>query len=100
MVGGVADHIHILATLSRTTTQSDWIKEIKRSSSIWLKPKCSGFAWQGGYGIFSVGASQIPTVKDYIANQEEHHRKGSFKEEFLALLQAHGIEWDERYIWD
>lgn len=99
-VGGVEDHVHILATLSRTVTQADWIKEIKRSTNLWLKPYCPDFAWQGGYGIFSVGSSQLGAVKEYIATQEEHHRKGSFKEEFLALLQAHGIEWDERYIWD
>lgn len=99
-VGGVEDHVHLLATMSRTITQADWIKELKRSSSVWLKPKLPEFAWQGGYGLFSVGASQIPSVKDYIANQEQHHRQGSFQEEFLALLEAHGVEWDERYIWD
>ena len=100
IVGGVEDHIHILATMSRTVSQADWIKELKRASNIWIKPRCPEFRWQGGYGIFSVGASQIPTVRDYIANQEEHHRKGSFQDEYLALLKAHGIEWDDRYVWD
>lgn len=99
-VGGVADHVHILSTLSRTITQADLIKELKRSSSVWLKLRIPEFSWQGGYGVFSVGASQIESVKKYISNQEEHHRQGSFQEEFLALLEAHGVEWDEKYVWD
>ncbi len=100
IVGGVEDHVHILAALSRTTSQAEWIKELKRSSSLWIKPRKPEFGWQGGYGIFSVGQSQIATVKEYIANQAEHHRKGSFQDEFLALLRAHGLEWDERCIWE
>lgn len=75
-------------------TQAEWIKELKRVSSLWMKENQPAFAWQGGYGVFSVGASQIPSVKEYIANQEEHHRKGSFQDEFLALLKAHDLEWD------
>ncbi len=99
-VGGVADHVHILSILSRTITQADYVKELKRASSIWIKPKVKEFAWQGGYGIFSVGHSQIPIVKGYILSQEAHHQTGTFQEEFLALLHAHDVEWDERYIWD
>lgn len=100
IVGGVEDHVHILASLSRTVTQADWIKELKQASSAWMKSKVPEFAWQSGYGVFSVGQRQIETVRAYIANQEEHHRKGGFQDEYRALLEAHGLEWDERYLWD
>ena len=78
-------------------------KEVKRSSSLWLKtksPALADFAWQSGYGIFSVGFSQIESVRDYIAGQEEHHRKVGFQDELRALLRRHEIEWDEKYVWD
>ncbi len=100
IVGGVEDHVHILSSLHRTVSQSDWMKEIKRSSSAWLKERIPHFSWQSGYGVFSVGQTQLDTTKRYIANQEEHHRTGSFQEEFRALLEAPSIEWDERYVWD
>lgn len=100
IVGGVEDHVHLLAALSRTITQAEYIKEVKRASSLWIKPRVPEFAWQGGYGIFAVGQSQIPSVKEYIANQEVHHQTGTFQEEFRALLLAHNLEWDERYLWD
>ena len=78
-------------------------KEVKRGSSIWLKTKTQelhDFAWQNGYGIFSIGFSQIETVRNYIAGQEEHHRKVSFQDEFRELLRRYEIEFDERYVWD
>lgn len=103
IVGGVADHVHILARHSRTVSQADWIKELKRVSSLWLKERDSSFArfaWQAGYGIFSVSASNLKLVQDYIAKQEEHHRKTTFQDEYRAFLQRHGLSWDEKYVWD
>src|SRR3974390_3121597 len=85
IVGGVADHVHLLAALARTITPAEMVKEIKRGSSLWLKeqePAMLDFAWQNGYGIFSVGFSQIEEVRQYIARQEEHHQKHSFQDEF------------------
>jgi REP element-mobilizing transposase RayT len=103
IVGGVEDHVHLLARFGRMITQADWIKELKRITSIWVKGKSekySEFAWQGGYGIFSVSVSNIDAVKQYIANQEEHYKKTSFQDELRALFTKHQLEWDERYVWD
>jgi REP element-mobilizing transposase RayT len=103
IVGGVEDHVHILSTLSRTVEAAEMIKEIKRGSSLWLKtkgPDLNDFTWQNGYGIFSVGFSQVPSARDYIAGQEEHHRKVSFQDEYRELLRRYEIEFDERYVWD
>lgn len=79
------------------------VKEVKRGSSVWIKTKgatMQDFAWQNGYGIFSIGFSQISVVRDYIAEQEAHHRKVSFQDEFRLLLKRYEIEFDERYVWD
>jgi putative transposase len=103
IVGGVEDHVHLLSTLSRTCTSADMVKELKRGSSIWLKTKgvdLQDFAWQSGYGIFSIGFSQIEAVKTYIATQDEHHKEVSFQDEFRSLLKRYQIEFDERYVWD
>jgi REP element-mobilizing transposase RayT len=103
IIGGVEDHIHILCALSRTCEAAAMVKEVKRGSSLWLKTKSPGladFAWQNGYGIFSIGFSQIESVRDYIAGQEEHHRKISFQDEFRQLLGRYAIDFDERYAWD
>ncbi len=101
-VGGVEDHVHILARLGRTITQAEWIKELKRASTVWLKsqPTVSEFSWQSGYGCFSVSVSNIDAVSAYIIQQEEHHKKLSFQGEFRALLRKHGETWDEKYLWD
>ena len=101
-MGGVADHVHILARLGRTVTQADWIKELKRASTLWLKtqPSVSEFSWQSGYGCFSVSVSNIDTVTAYIDNQQEHHKKQSFQDELRALLRKHGKTWDEKYLWE
>jgi putative transposase len=100
-VGGVADHVHVLFVLSKTMTLSKVVEELKKESSKWAKtaihPK---FYWQTGYGAFSVSASNEPAVGDYIANQERHHRRMTFQQEFREFLQKHGIEYDERYVWD
>jgi putative transposase len=103
IVGGVEDHVHVLCALSRTCQAAEMVKEVKRGSSVWLKtmgPEWSDFAWQNGYGVFSIGFSQIETVRNYIAGQEEHHRKVSFQEEFRELLRRYEVEFDERYVWD
>ena len=102
LVGGVEDHIHTLSTLSRTMAVAALVKEVKRGSSVWLKTKSAGladFAWQNGYGVFSIGFSQAG-VRHYIATQDEHHHKISFQDEFRELLKRYGIDFDERYIWD
>jgi REP element-mobilizing transposase RayT len=102
-VGGVEDHVHLLGCLGRTITQADWVKELKRASNVWLKEKHAAFdsfAWQAGYGAFSVSQSNIKTVTKYIDNQVEHHREMSYQDEFRALLKRHGLEWDEQYVWD
>jgi REP element-mobilizing transposase RayT len=103
LIGGVEDHVHILARFGRTITQAEWVKELKRVSNSWLKergPDFKDFEWQGGYADFSVSQSNLEQVKQYISDQEEHHRKIDFKGELLALLRKHEIEWDERYVWD
>jgi REP element-mobilizing transposase RayT len=87
IVGGVDDHVHLLSTLSRTCEVADLVKELKRGSSLWVKtkgPDLRDFAWQNGYGIFSIGFSQIEGVRNYIAGQEEHHRKVPFKTSSVA----------------
>ena len=79
------------------------LKEVKRGSSLWIKtksPSLESFAWQNGYGAFSIGFSQISAVRDYIANQEEHHRGISYQDEFRTLLARYEIQYDERYVWD
>lgn len=103
IVGGTADHVHLLGRMARTITQADWVKELKRVSSIWLKergPEWALFAWQSGYGCFSVSQSNVARVTEYIANQKAHHHTMGFQDEFRALLRKHNIEWDERYVWD
>ncbi len=102
-VGGVADHVHILCRLGRTTSVADLVKELKRDSSQWLKtkaPDLASFYWQNGYGAFSVSPGHVEALRAYIANQEEHHRTVSFQDEFRRLLTKYGLEWDERYVWD
>jgi len=103
IVGGVEDHVHMLLALARTCTAAEMVKEVKRGSSLWIKTRnvdLHGFAWQNGYGIFSIGFSQIESVRNYIARQEEHHGKISFQDEFRQLLKRYEIEFDERYVWD
>jgi putative transposase len=103
IIGGTADHVHILSLLSRKYAIKDVVEEVKTETSKWLKkqsPLLGDFHWQSGYGIFSVSESNIEQVKHYIANQEEHHRRMSFQEEFRLLCERHGIQIDERYVWD
>lgn len=102
IIGGHVDHVHLLTSLSRTLSQADFVKEVKRNSSLWSKEKwmVDGFAWQKGYGIFSVSESRMAEVKKYIANQEIHHHKVTFQDEFRRFLAKHNIPYDERYVWD
>ena len=100
LVGGVEDHVHILAALDRSISVADWIKELKRVSSMRIKSDVPQFAWQGGYGAFSVSLGELPMVRKYIEEQERHHQSTTFKDEFLRLLREHDIEWDARYVWD
>jgi putative transposase len=102
-VGGTGDHVHLAVRLSRTTTIAGLIEELKTSSSKWLKmqrPELRRFAWQRGYGAFSVGQNELEDLVTYIANQEEHHKVRTFQEEYLALLKKYGVQYDERYVWD
>jgi REP element-mobilizing transposase RayT len=103
VINGVADHVHILGRLRQDRAVSDVLRAIKANSSGWAHrefPALSTFAWQEGFAAFTVSQSQSMRVKAYIANQEEHHRRRSFQNEFIALLKAHGIEFDERYVFD
>ena len=89
--------------MSRETSAADLARVVKANSSRWLHetfPNMGYFAWQAGYGAFSVSYSQIDMVKAYIATQEDHRREATFQEEFRALLRAHDLEWDEQYVWD
>jgi putative transposase len=102
-VGSVEDHIHLLCRFGRSITISDYVRELKRESSKWLKSKSrtlAEFHWQNGYGSFSISPSHLKALTAYIDNQGEHHRTESFQEEFRRLLRKYGLEWDERYVWD
>jgi putative transposase len=100
-VGGTADHVHLLAGLKATHTLSTFVQDIKQTSSRWIHETIGvkNFAWQQGYGAFTVSESNRGAVKEYIAKQEEHHRTKSLQEEYLAFLQKHGVQYDERYLW-
>jgi REP element-mobilizing transposase RayT len=102
-VGGVADHVHIVTMLPRTLSQARLIEQIKKASSKWIKAldiRYRGFFWQGGYGAFSVSPSQLDAVLEYVNKQQEHHRTRTFQEEYRELLRKHGLDFDERYVWD
>ncbi len=102
-VGGYNDHIHICCLLSKKITPSKLTEEIKKQSSKWIKTKgvaYQKFYWQSGYGMFSVNPAEIDTVVKYIENQEEHHKKRTFQDEFLAFLKKYKVEYDARYLWE
>ena len=103
IVGGATDHVHLLANQSRTIALAEWIKELKRASSLWAKeknPQWELFQWQSGYGAFSVSQSQSVRVQNYINTQEEHHQRFSFQDEFRQLLEKHAVQYEEQYVWD
>ncbi len=100
-IGGVADHIHILLSLPSTLSVAHAIQLIKGGSSKWIHDsfrRLKKFEWQDGYGAFSIGASQVKAVTNYINNQKEHHRTRTFQEEFIEFLEHYGVEYDRRYI--
>ena len=102
-VGGMEDHVHILLSLPSTLSIAKALQLIKGGSSKWVHetfPDHRLFGWQEKYGAFSVSVSQLDRIIRYIRNQQEHHRKITFQEEFLALLKKHRVEYDERYLWD
>ena len=100
-IGGMSDHIHILVSLSPKQAISELVQEVKRASSLWIKEKrfvrCC-FAWQEGFGVFSYSRSQVDNVVKYIQNQEKHHEKRTFREEYVSFLQLFGIEYDDKYV--
>lgn len=101
-IGGTVDHVHLLLSLPPTCCVADALRDLKANSSRWIHetwPDRRAFAWQTGYGAFSVSESNREGVLRYIREQERHHRRLTFQEEFLALLKKHKIAYDERYIW-
>ena len=101
--GAVYDHIHVYASLPSTITVADFVNALKANSSAWIHQSFTGlrgFAWQEGYGGFSVSKSDEKRVMLYVNDQERHHKKRSFKDEFLSLLEEHAIDYDPRYLWD
>lgn len=100
-IGGVADDVHLLIGLRATARLSNVVRDVKAVSSRWVHDETGdrGFSWQEGYGAFSVSASQRELVRNYIAKQEEHHRKRTFQEEYVELLKRSGVEYDDRYLW-
>ena len=102
-VGGVCDHIHILTTLPKTMAVSDFVRTVKANSSKWisqLNDYYIPFCWQDGYGAFSVSPSLIEKTVNYIRNQEKHHQKTSFRDEYKTFLEHYGVEYDERYAFE
>ncbi|TVR52783.1 MAG: IS200/IS605 family transposase [Puniceicoccaceae bacterium] len=99
-IGGMADHVHMLIGLKPTHSLAGVVREVKKASSLWIAESQSipSFRWQEGYGAFTVSASAMAVVQDYIVRQEEHHRHRTFREEYVLLLQKAGIEFDERYL--
>ena len=101
IVNGTADHVHMLVRIRPALSAADLTRVVKTNSSRWVRAKRkSDFAWQAGYGVFSVSQSNVAAVSKYIADQEEHHRTRSFQQEFVAFLKKNKIAYDERYIWD
>lgn len=98
-IGGVEDHVHLLVGMTTTTAPADLVRELKKSSSSWAREHHdSSFSWQEGYGIFTVSWSHVPVVRQYIANQEEHHRKTGLDGEFAQLLERNGVQFDPQYL--
>jgi REP-associated tyrosine transposase len=102
IINGTNDHVHILCVMSKNISLAKLVEEIKRHSSRWIKTLdgyYSNFAWQGGYGGFSLSPSLHNKTKKYIKNQEEHHKKMTFHEEYLMFLKEYGIGYNENYLW-
>jgi putative transposase len=103
LIGGVADHVHLAVRLSRTIAIATLLDDVKASTSKWMKsqsPTLTAFAWQRGYGVFSVGPTDQDKLLAYINNQEEHHKAQSFQDEYRAFLKKYRVAYDEKYVWD
>jgi Transposase and inactivated derivatives len=102
IINGTENHLHILCLLSKNIALSDFLEDIKRNSSRWIKTKGANyldFAWQGGYAGYSVSQSKLETVRKYIENQKEHHKFQSFRDEYIQFLEEYGIDYNEDYLW-
>ena len=100
---GTSNHIHLLISLSKNIALSDLLRELKKASSYWIKTKDAkfkSFQWQAGFGAFSIGQSQVETVKQYIAKQKEHHKTELFEDEYRKFVQRYEIDFDEKYFLD
>jgi len=100
-INGMEDHVHVLAKLRPDRALSDVLRDLKCNASGWMHdvfPRLADFSWQRGYAAFTVSQSHLPDVQRYLARQKEHHRKVSFRDEFILFLKANGIEYDERFI--
>jgi REP element-mobilizing transposase RayT len=101
-INGMPDHVHVLAKLSQNRSVADVLRELKADSSGWVHreyPSLNAFSWQLGYAAFTVSESQVAQVRQYIRNQKQHHRQVTFQEELIALLRAHGVDFEEKYLW-
>jgi REP element-mobilizing transposase RayT len=102
-IRGTENHVHVLANMSKNISLAKFLEEIKKNSSRWIKTKNAhykNFAWQGGYSGYSVSQSRVEVVKEYIERQKEHHKKVTFKEEYLKFLKEYGIDYNENYLWE
>jgi len=102
-IDGTNDHVHILFSLARVVTIADVVEEVKTSTSKWIKTKgreFRNFHWQRGYGAFSIGQSNVASVKRYLEHQKEHQRRVTFQDEYRKFLKAYGINYDEKYVWE
>ncbi len=99
-IGGVEDHVHLLLQVPSTLAIAKLVQLIKGGASKWMnEQRVAGFAWQEGYGAFTIGQSQISDTRSYIEGQAEHHQHSTFQDEYRRFLVKHGIEWDEKYVW-
>ena len=102
-VGGVEDHVHILATLSPALAVADVVRDVKANSSRWINEEfvpARDFQWQKGYGVFTLSYDKVPAVRRYIRNQKEHHRRRTFQEEYIAFLEKHDIDFRPEYLFE
>jgi putative transposase len=97
-IGGVEDHIHLLLQFPATIAVAEAVMKIKANTSGWMSDEIGKFSWQEGYGAFSVSKSNMAAVQRYVQNQEKHHRRMTFEDEFITLLKKHGIDYDSRYV--
>jgi REP element-mobilizing transposase RayT len=103
IINGTEDHVHILCRFSKNIAVKDFVRDLKKDSSVWIKaenPDLAEFYWQGGYGAFSISPGHVDDLTNYIADQENHHRTATFQDEFRRLCKKYGVEIDERYVWD